>query len=402
MKNIYIVIILLFVFCHVNAQKIQQIALKNIDEAIPMFEHISDFKNTDNIKLVGLGDAGEFVKESKKVNAAFSAYLISKKSFRNLVLPEDDWLLRPLNTYLTNAVPADTARLDSLIKNIFSSVHRFRNLEFRSLISWIKKYNFTHPKEMVNVFGVAPRTAIPPSYFLSAYVLPIDEIYGRILSEKWADNATPDSMAYVDIETWIASLRDKKLSKLHQELITRCNEDLIHNRAILKRESIDQKFLPEALNARSRYIASQILKKLSQKTIFYAPNTDVVKADLEASFALDNHPFFSVGKYLGEDLKGNYCVFITDFAGIAKLPVVNLLARNTDDETFTGSERAKALFKINDYFDLKKDEDILKGYKPISLPYLKGQLINTIAEADNLTADALFLLSDLSVINLDY
>jgi hypothetical protein len=402
MKNIYTVIILLFFFCHVKAQKIQQIASKNIDEAIPMFEYISDFKNTDKVKLVGLGDAGEFVKESKKVNAAFSAYLVSKKKFRNIVLSADDWLLRPLNTYLITSLPADTARLDSLIKNIFSGVHRFRNLEFRSLMSWIKKYNSTHPNDMVNVFGVAPNTAIPPSYFLSAYVLPIDEIYGRILSEKWADNATPDSMAYLDIKTWISSLKNKKLSKLHQELITRCNEDLIHNRSVLKHEYIDQKFLPLALNARSRYIASQILKKSGQKTIFYALNTDVVKVDLEASFALDNHPFFSVGKYLSEDLKENYCVFITDFTGIANLPVVNLLARNTDVETFTGSERAKALFKINDYFDIEKNKDILKGYKPILLPYLKGQLINAIAGPDSVAADALFLFSDLSVTNLDY
>ncbi|MFC0513360.1 erythromycin esterase family protein [Mucilaginibacter angelicae] len=402
MKNVYVVIILLLSFNHVNAQKIQEIASKNIDEAIPAFEHISQFKNTEKVKLVGLGDVGEFVKESKRINTAFSAYLISEKKFRNIVLPADDWLLRPLNSYLTTSVPADTAKLDSLIKNTFSGIHKFRNPEFRSLMSWIKKYNSTHPKDMVNVFGVAPNATIPPSYFLSVYVLVVDEPYSRTLSEKWSDNATPDSAAYLDIQIWSTSLKNKKLSKLHQDLIARCDEDLRHNKSVLKHESIDQKFQPELLNARSRYMANQILKRLDQKTIFYSLNTDVVKADLTSSFVLNNHPYFSVGKYLAEDLKENYYVFATDFTGIAKLPVVDLLARNTGVETFDGSAQAKALSKKNDYLDRESDMDILKGYQPVLLPYLKGQQTDVMTDRNTPAVDGLFLFSNLSEINLAY
>ena len=402
MKNIYIVITLLLVFSRVNAQKIQEIASKNIDEAIPMFEKISDFKNTDEVKLIGLGDIGEFVKESKKLNTAFSAYLISKKKVRNIVLPTDDWLLRPLNTYLTTSVPADTARLDSLIKNIFSGNHKFQNPEFRSLISWIKKYNSDHPKDRVTVFGAAPDTTIPPSYFLSTYVFPIDKSYGKTLSEKWGDNATSDSIAYADIKIWIETLKNTKPSKLHQDLIIKCNEDLIHNKFVLKYESIDQKFQPKALNAMCRYMANQILKKLTKKTIYYTLNADAAKADLEASYTLDNQPFFSVGKYLSEDLKENYYVFVTDFADVARLPVASLLTQKFNVEVFTGSEQAKTLFKKNDYFDRKKDKDVLKGYKPILLPYLKERYTNAIVGRDAIAVDALFLFSHLSEINLDY
>lgn len=402
MKNICIVITLLFVFSYVNAQKVQEIASKNIDEAIPMFGHISDFKNTDGVKLVGLGDVGELAKESKKLNTTFSAYMISKKNFRNIVIPTDDWLLRPLNTYLTTSAPADTTLLDSLIKDIFASNHSFRNREFRSLLSWLKTYNSGHRQDMVNIFGVAPGTTIPPSYFLAAYVYTIDKPYGQKLSEKWSNNATPDSIAYADIKIWVASLKNTKLSKPHQDLIIRCNEDLLHNKAVVKIVSVDQKFPPKTLNDRSRYIANQIIKKLGKKTIYLGSNTEVIKADLLSNFVLNDLPIYSTGKYLGEDLKDNYCVFVTDFADTARLPVVYISTKKIEEEVIASSKQTKALPKKNDYFDRKKDLVSLRGYQPILLSTFKEVVTKAIVKQGDYATDALFLFSQLSKTDLSY
>ncbi|MDN3582069.1 hypothetical protein [Mucilaginibacter flavus] len=401
MKNIFI-ITFLFIACAVKAQKVQEIASKNIDEAIPLFEQIADFKNTDNVKLIGIGDVGELVKETKKFNTAFSAYLITKKNYRNIVLRTDDWLLRPLNTYLTTDVPADDARTDSLIKSIFSGRHKFENREFSSFIKWIKAYNLAHPADVVNIFGVAPNTPIPPAYFLAIYVIPLDETNGLKLSEKWSNVAPSDSAAYADIKTWMVSVNKTRLSAVDQALLLRCGEDLVHNNFVLKIESPNQKFPAKAINDVSRYIAGQILKKLSKKTIHYGLNTEVVKANLETNFTADNAPYLSAGKFLSDALKENYYVFITDFAGTAKLPVADLSAQKMDVEQFTGSARAKALFGKKDYIDRKKDKDALKGYTPMLLPYIKGQFTNAIAEPDSYAADGLFLFSDLSEIDLNY
>lgn len=402
MKNICLFITLLVAFSSVSAQKIQELASKNIEEAIPMFEQISDFKNTDHVKLLGLGDVGEFVKESKKLNTAFSAYLITKKKFRNIVIQTDDWLLRPLNSYLTTSAPADTARIDSLIKNVFSGDHEFANPEFGSLMRWIKSYNLTHLEDMVNILGVTPHTQIPPSYFLATYVRPVDGSYMRKLSEKWSDNATPDSTAYSDIKIWLETFKDAKLSNFNQDLIFRCNEDLIHNKFVLKLESASQKFPVKAVNERSRYTADQILKKLSKKTIFYSLNLGVTKIDLQSNFVKDNLPSSSVGKFLSEDLKENYYVFITDFADTATLPVADLSAQKMNVEIFTGSTQAQTLFKKKDYFEHKKDKDVLKGYTPMVIPYVKGQYANALVKPETFAADAIFLFSHLSEIDLNY
>ncbi|TSJ39427.1 erythromycin esterase family protein [Mucilaginibacter corticis] len=402
MKKSCLLIVLILAFANVNAQKIQEIASKNIDEAIPMFNKISDFKNTDDIKLLGLGDVADLAKETKKLNTAFTAYLIIKKNFRNIVIPGDDWMLRPLNAYMTSSAPADSAALLSLLSTSIPPYPKFANTEFFELIAWIKKYNLAHRQDMVNFFGVAPNTAIPPSYFLSAYVYAIDKAYGQKLSDKWSENTASDSVAYADIKTWLTTVKSTGLSKDNQALVAKCNADLLHNKAVVKILSIDQKFPPKILNDRARYIANRILEKLDKKTIFYGSNVEVMRADLASSMVLNNTPVYTAGKCLGEDLREKYNVFITDFTDTAKLPMVYFTAKKINDEVLTGPEKAKDLYKNNDYLDDKKDKNLLKGYQPELLPYLKEQVSQAVVDKDGYAADGLFLLSNLSKIDTDF
>lgn len=401
MKHSYLFIFLLFVVSLVNAQKIQDIASKNLTEAIPMFDHVSDFKNTDDIKLLGLGDVGVLAKESKRINMAFSAYLITKKNFRNVVISGDDWKLRPLNAYLNSSAPADTTKLISLILSGIPPSPEYANFEFIEFVKWLKQYNLDHPQDMVSILGATSNTPIAPSYFLGTYVYAIDKDYGQKLSEKWSENTTPDSLAYMDIKTWATGIKSAKLSKENQELLAKCNDDLLHNQSVVIIKSFDQKFPARVISDRSHYVANQIITKLNKKTIFLGLNHEVSKADLKENFSLNNVSVSSIGKYLDDRLKEKYCSLVTDFADTSSLQVLNYTARKMGFEVLTPSDKAKALYKKGDYLDRKKDKDLLKGYQPISLPYAKEIYVNILVNPGDYAADGVFIFKHLSEININ-
>jgi hypothetical protein len=385
-----------------QAQKIHEIVSKDINDAIPVFDRMLESKDFAKVKLLGLGDVAIFVKESKRLITSFSAYLIHKQKFRNVVLQVDDWRLRPLNSYLTNTVQTDTAVLDSLIKSIFSSDFQFRNREFRSFLRWLKQYNLTNPNEHVNIYGVAPNSDIPPAYFLAAYVFEIDKASAEKLSEKWSNEDTPDSLAYSDIEVWLQAIKKTKISSSVHEQILRCEEDLLHNKYVLKYTSPDQKFSQSQLNDRARYIANQVLKKLGKQTILYAMTHQVIKRELESSVVMGGLPVSSTGKYLHEDLKSDYQSIVVDFADNARLIMIDISARQGNLENVAGTAQAKALHQKAEYIDRKKDTQLLKGYKPTMLWPYKGQVANIILGKDDYAVDALFLFSTLTELDLTY
>ncbi|WP_457287225.1 hypothetical protein [Pedobacter sp. UYP24] len=351
---------------------------------------------------MGIGDVGMFSKETKKINFSFSAYLISKRQFRNITLPVDDWQIRPLNAYLISSSARDTSELDTLVSNIFTSDYQYKNLEFKAFLQWVKTYNINHPLEMVNLFGVASSNTIPPSYFLSAYIYPVDASNGQKLSAKWSDDNTPDSLAYVDIRKWAESQKDLRISKLNQDLISRCVEDLSHNNSVLKLTPLDQKFSRDQLNGINRYVANQILKKLNKKTIFLGLNKAVVKANLESNFVIDQLQYSSIGNYLKISLAGGYKVYVTDFAVEANLPVADFSTQKMNIQNATGSDQAKGVYRGNDYVEPTEKLNLLKGYNPAYLSAFPSLDSRIIVGKDQYVFDGLFILSTLSVVSLIY
>lgn len=400
MKLLLAFIGLLILTVRAEGQKIQEIVSKDIADAIPVFDQLLGSRSFAGIKVLGLGDAAVFVKESKKLTTSFSAYLISKQKFRNIVLHVDDWQVRPLNTYLTSAIPADTLVLDSLVKSIFSSDYQFRNRDFRAFLQWLKQYNLTNPKDQVNIYGVAPLSRIPPAYFLAAYVFDIDKVYGQQLSEKWSNDDTSDSLAYSDIKIWLQAIGKKKHSRSVQEQIMRCEEDLQHDKYVLKYTSPDQQFSQNQLNEKARYTASQVLKNLGKQTIFYAMTYQVMKGELETNVELNGLPVSAVGKYLNDDLKSSYQSFAIDFADSAKVIMIDIPNRKGDLEKVNGTAHAKALYQKGEFIDRTNDAQLLKGYKPIMLWPYKGQVGNLILGKDEYAIDAVFLFSSLTDLDL--
>ncbi|RZM29707.1 MAG: hypothetical protein EOO88_03895 [Pedobacter sp.] len=391
---------LLLLTVRAEAQKIQEIVSKEIDDAIPVFDQLLGSRSFADIKVLGLGDAAVFVKESKKLATSFSAYLISRQKFRNIVLHVDDWQVRPLNAYLTSAVRADTLVLDSLIKSIFSSDYQFRNRDFRAFLQWLKQYNLTNPKDQVNFGGVAPVNRIPPAYFLAAYVFEIDKTYGQQLSEKWSNEDTSDSLAYSDIDVWLQAVRKTKSSTSVRQQILRCEGDLQHNKYVLKYNSPDQQFSQNQLNDKARYTANQVLQKSDKPTIFYAMTYQVMKGELETSVELNGLPVSAVGKYLKDELKSSYQSFAIDFADSAKVMVIDIPNRKGDLEKVNGTAQAKALYQKGEFIDRTKDAQSLKGYKPTMLWPYKGQVGNLILGKEEYAIDAVFLFSSLTELDL--
>lgn len=401
MKNfLNITVILLVNLSFLKGQSIDDISSKSIKEAIPVFKEISNFENTDNIDLLGLGDIAEFAKESKKANTAFAAYLITNKEFRNIVLPVDDWLLRPINAYLTSSLSVDSAIIDSLAKTFLSLHLNYRSQEFRSFMLWLKEFNTTHQDDIVQLYGVAPLTNIPASYFLSNYVYIVDENYGRALSKKWSDSAPSDSALYSDIFNWVEKQKYKKLSDEDKALIAKCEYDLLHNRSIVKIDSLNQKFPKNVLNSRSRYIADRILEKTKKKTIFFGANTEVATTQLKAPFVIEDQAISSVGSFLKSNLKDRYYVFVTDFANSARLPIVNISTQSMDIEAVPGSEKAKQLRLIGQYFTHTDHSNLLTGYEPSFFSTFSEMKTTPVTAENQPSIDALFLFSKVTEIDL--
>jgi hypothetical protein len=401
MKRIILIFLLTFTIVNIlRAQLVDSIATKKIDSAIPLFSKISDFKELDNIQLVGLGDVAEVAKETKKNNTAFAAYLIQNKKFRNILIPFDDWVLRPLNSYLISGKTNDSLEVVSLIKNIFESSYRFKNKEFISFIFWIKNYNLNHPNDMVNIYGVFPLTPIPLSYFLSAYIYPLDSSFGKKMSEKWTSHGISETVAYADMKSWIKLKRTGKINESERDLLNGFENDLLHNSSIIKIDSLTQKFPASLLNKRSSYVANQIQAKIEKRSIFVTSNTDVVTTQIKPSFVLEEIPINSIGTLLKSLLKNRYYVFVSDFAGSAQLKVVNLVTRSLDDEVYVSSDQAKTLRKKKDFFNLEKnDSGILNGYCPLYLSLFKQLNSQTIVEKKGVPFNTLFLYFNLSAID---
>ena len=259
-----------------------------------------------------------------------------------------------------------------------------------------------HRDEQVNLYGVAPLSRIPASYFLLAYVYPLDEPEGRKLSEKWSNSSTSDSTAFSDIRMWVNMQKSKKLPKAHADLILRCEEDLLHNLSVVTVDSITQRFPAKVLNGRSQYIAKQVAKKLDKKAIFYTSNTDVVTTDVRSTLGQEDVPLRSIGGLLKKELKNNYYVFVTDFADSASLPMVDIAARSMKIEVLVGSEQARALKAKSEYLNGEKDADLMKGYQPPYFYPFKEIRTSVVSHPGEYTADALFLLSHLSEIDFSY
>ncbi|HWV66796.1 hypothetical protein, partial [Chitinophaga sp.] len=273
-----------------------------------------DNKIPAHTKVVGIGNVTPFAKESTGLSMEIAAYLVSQKKFRHIVLLYEDWLLRPLNDYLTDKRPFDSTTVDSLVR-ISLANSSSRNTSFSSFASWLKKYNLDHRETMADLSGIVADDLIPPAYFLATYIFPADRTTGLMLSKKWGANIYDDESAFKDITNWYQQVsKNTTLFNKHKALLMRCAEDIDHNDIIRNGSSLMMK--PKVLvDLKTRAMADLVMKKSDKQTIIYANNEDIAKA----AFVFNGDTLMSLGLLLHEQLKDKYYSCLTDFGAASDL-----------------------------------------------------------------------------------
>jgi len=392
----------LLLFCHILpsvAQQIGKTAQLPIDPAAENIEQIVKNNIPDQVKLIGIGEVATFAKETTQFNTALAAYLVTKKSCRHFLLMDDEWMLRPLNEYLTGGDAVDSSVVDSLMR--LSMDGYLRSVPFRAFLIWLKGYNLRHPQDRVDLLGVKADTRIPPSYFLAAYIMSADKAGGIRLGRKWADRFYDDAAAFKDIEAWYQqALANPSLSGKKKELILRCGEDIQHNKAVIQRTSFEQMLPKKELDRMMSYEVSSILHKLDKRAILFASNTSIVKSDVSSNRILNGQPVASLGKLLYYKLRRNYYACVTSFADSANLLIVSAVRGKAESTVIPGDMETKRLFLQKDYYFMPADSGYMRRYQPSAISFFLEYPATIVPDSDLIAADALFLFSSLTTADI--
>lgn len=380
--------LLLIFFLTATAQPINRIAEKSIDAAIADVALVMKDNIPQTVKLIGIGDVASFAREITTFNTALAAFLISRKNVRHIILFHTNWVIRPLNDYIIGKSGLDTLAIDSLVRLSFaSSVYLTR--EFRLFMTWLKKYNLSNPNKVVSLSGSGgPEALIPVSYFLSAYVFPVDRKQGVTLAKKWAETGYADSLAFKDIEMWYrGKQKDAPLLNKHKELMARCGEDIAYNKSVLNVSSIQETMA---------MISNVILNKLKEgndPAIFLAGNELITKSKI----VLNNVTVSSPGLLLQDKIKDGYYACVTDFSDTATVNVFDPGGNDFRKDKVPGSRQVKELSVNKHYYFMPADSLYLHHYVTRTLLPLPG-LIRTVMPGNTGTApvDALFIFPELT------
>lgn len=387
-KAVIITLLLFTVVLNVEAQKTVS---HDASELLKDLTTIIDTRISEQVKVVGVGDITPFAKQSTDLCMAIITCLVSEQKFRTVALMQDDWLVRPLNDYLTSSMPFSNKITDSLVR-LSTANTTLRTTSFGKFAAWLKQYNLAHKKAMVKLKGVAPDETIPPAYFLVAYVWPIDQANGLILSRKWGANIYNYDMAYNDIEVWYQeSSKKTSLVNKHKELFARCGEDIMHNNTIRNNDASIVGH-SNAIKKKADFLVDLIGGKPGEKTVFYSNNEDVVKS----GYLFLGDTIVSIGAYLRERLGDKYYACVTDFADTAVINLVDNEAGVLTPVVISGSEQAKDLFRKKATFFMKEDYTDIKDYRPRTIFPVIGMERNILPGNNIPLMDALFIIQNLA------
>jgi hypothetical protein len=395
MNKPLILLVLLTYTWSLNAQTVQRMAGQSLSKTMNDIDLLMKVEIGDKVKLIGIGDMATLAKETQAFNTSLCAYLITNKGFRNIFLLEDEWLVRPLNGYVSEKSPLDTVKLNSLMLRCLSGPN-LNNLIFKSFLIWLKTYNLSHPDKNINLYGVTSNTAIPSSYFLSAYIFPIDRVIATAFAKKWDNGAYSEEQSLKDIEEWCSRINQADSSSMKKQLIEECKKDIDHNKNIFRVQSTEQKFSVDNMEKQSLYISGQIVYRTDKKSILFSENRVVVRSDYVSILTYEPRSMPTIGKLIHRKLNSQYYVCATDFSGLVSLPIVDLSTRSVKTEIFSPSEKAKMMILEKDNYFLSKDLRSLKGFLPTTIPFIKGRT-NTLGIDQTLAPlNALFLFKTLS------
>lgn len=377
-----------------SARQIQQLPGKSIEAAMADIELMAGNKIPDNVKLVGLGDAAALAHEPVRFNTTLAAFLIRKKGFRNFLVMDDNWMVRPLHHYLTGTGSFDSTVIDSLVQHTITNF-QYKTTGFRTFLYWLKKYNLLHLDKMVSLRGIGASRAIPISYFMITYIYPLDKENGTYLSTKWGVPNYPDSLAVKDVEAWYKGIiKNKAFVNKNKALLAACAEDLAYYDATSRRAK--QTNVTQYMDLMVNIIGNQILQQVNQRSILYSSNDFIAKSNTRLDY-IPGRPVISyTGMYLHQQLKDGYFACLTGFSDTARLLLVNQQAAKIEDSIFVAPQQEKLLYKKKDHFFIPEDTLVLKQYLPAELPTFTNDAITIVPDTTIRPLDALFLFKNLT------
>ncbi len=394
--KIIIIVTLSLLPMMLTAQSIQQISRKSCDSAMIEIDRLMNTEISEKTKLVGLGDLAWMIKETQTFNTALCAYLISKKKFRNVILPQDEWILKQLNDYLIADSPTDSAKLKLLMLSSFDNPE-FNNAVFESFLIWTKNYNLNHKGDKVNLYGVNHDSEIPSAYFLAAYIYPADQTSAMSFAKKWDTNFYDEKKRLKDVEQWYFKLsRSPALPATQKLLAQKCGEDISYNKNLFKIDSATQKFPVVRMIEELGLVRDRIIKYADKKAVLFGSNRLVSKCDISSSFIIDEKTMPSLGQLLDRELHSSYYACVTDFSTPATIVTFDVYGRKLNSEIFQPSEKAKTIFKKGDRYFNSTNATCLDGYLQPTINYYKGFNFTATYNKAILPFDALFIFNELT------
>lgn len=387
-KQFFIIAMLLFTsLLNAGTQQVGKTTDAPLTIAIREMAAVLANKIPGQVKVVGIGNVTAFAKESTDLSMAMVAFLISQKNFRQVMLLEEDWMLRPLNDYLTDKRAFDSTIVDSLVRiSLASSASRTTPLS--SFAIWLKKYNLVHPNAMVSLSGIVPDDFISPDYFLATYIFPVDRTNGLIFSKKWGANILDNESSLKDIDTWYQQIsKNAILFNKHKKLLLRCAEDLAHNDIVRNSTPLAMK-TKTILDFKMHAMANLILKKSDNRAIFYSNNEDIA----ESHYVFNGDTLVSIGLLLHEQLKDKYYACLTDFADSSSLNQADNQAGEIKLITIPGSMQARELARKKSVFFMQEDSAAIKQYIPRTIFPVIGVEKEILRDHNIPAANALFII----------
>ncbi|MBO9618915.1 MAG: erythromycin esterase family protein [Niabella sp.] len=269
----------------------------------------------ENIQLIGLGEVSHGGFEPMAFKAKMVQFLVEKKGYRKILFEISNLTCAQINNILVNSAINNLNVVDSILELSEMPVYPVsRSQTMLNLFRWLKKYNLSHPKNIVTIAGIDfPNNANEfYNYFMYNYLVPIDNVHAQKLIAKWEINAS-DSLQTEDMFLWFIANKQKlsvALTKKEFSLLSLNIENELNNcryRSLFFKNNLAASIFRDSVMAVNvKYLAG------NDKAIVWAHNAHIYKGE----------PF--MGMYLTKWYQSKYYVILTDYSMEANVYVRNI------------------------------------------------------------------------------
>ncbi|SEW53471.1 erythromycin esterase family protein [Chitinophaga arvensicola] len=283
------------------------------DSSITSLHNIFDTKITSGISVVGLGEVSHGAQEAMQFKKRMIQYLVTEKGFRKLLVEFTNVDLKVLNAFLGDNEQKDVSQIRRLVDHAFYSSSMTIQTTV-DLMTWLKKFNLTHPGDPVQVIGIDIIGMWPSfsNYLFYNFLLPFDYTSAEQLQYKWS-SGVPDSLRWLDLKQWFtqrSGILQERLSKAQFEQLQADMKDA-DNCAVYN--TLNQTNYYKGGFFRDSIMADNVRQRSTGKSIIWSHNVHLDKEPTAMTFGNMTHARIGAAYY----------TILTDFSGDANVSVFN-------------------------------------------------------------------------------